>query len=60
MDMELYTNIIVGTGEIGMPLYELMNGVYKTLPVDLVHFKGNENIKTGCDYFRRITGAGHW
>jgi len=48
--MENYDNIIVGTGEIGMPLYELMTGVYKTLPIDPVHFEGNEDIKATCRF----------
>lgn len=48
--MEQYEAIIVGTGEIGYPLYELLNGVYKTLPVDLIHFKENVNIDAKCDY----------
>lgn len=40
--MEAYDVICMGTGEIGRPLYELFNGVYKTLPVDLVHYPNNE------------------
>jgi len=48
--MEHYENIIVGTGEIGMPLYELMSGVYKTLPLDLIHFKDNYKIEANCKF----------
>jgi len=48
--MENYDNIIVGTGEIGMPLYELMAGVYKTLPIDLIHFKDNYEILANCKF----------
>jgi len=46
--MESYENIIIGTGEIGMPLYELMAGVYRTLPIDPVHFPKNDDIKARC------------
>jgi UDP-N-acetyl-D-mannosaminuronate dehydrogenase len=38
----------MGTGEIGRPLYELIAGVYKTLPVDPVHFPKNELAK--CEF----------
>lgn len=48
--MEKYDVICVGTGEIGRPLYELLNGVYKTLPVDPVHFKENMEVNAKCDY----------
>jgi len=34
--------ICMGTGEIGKPLYELISGVFNTLPVDPIHFPGNE------------------
>lgn len=45
-----YLTIIVGTGEIGRPLYELMNGVFKTLPIDQVHFKENLDINAKCGF----------
>jgi len=47
--MEHYEVIIIGTGEIGRPLYELLSGVYKTLPVDKIHFPKNLDIKATCD-----------
>jgi len=48
--MTRYDNIIVGVGEIGMPLYELMNGVFKTLPISQSRFKGNSEIEAECDF----------
>ena len=48
--MEKFDCIMVGTGEIGMPLFELMNGVYKTLPINRSTFKQNAEIKANCDF----------
>jgi len=48
--MEQYEVICIGTGEIGKPLYELFNGVYKTLPIDPVRFSENTSIQAKCDY----------
>jgi UDP-N-acetyl-D-mannosaminuronate dehydrogenase len=42
--------IIVGTGEIGMPMYELLNGVFDTIPIDPVHFEATWNVVATCDF----------
>lgn len=43
-----HNSICMGTGEIGKPLYELINGSFLTLPIDPEHFPENE--LTICDY----------
>jgi len=48
--MEHYEAIIIGTGEIGRPLYELLNGSYNTLPVDMIHYPGNTKLSATCDW----------
>jgi UDP-N-acetyl-D-mannosaminuronate dehydrogenase len=45
--MGFHHSICMGTGEIGRPLYELISGVFHTLPVDPVHFPDND--LTPCD-----------
>lgn len=40
--MEGYDAIVMGIGEIGRPLYELLNGVYEILPLDPIHYPDNE------------------
>lgn len=47
---KLYDVVIIGIGEIGRPLYELLNGVYKVLPVDPVHFKENIEVDARCEF----------
>jgi hypothetical protein len=47
--MEKFDVICIGTGEIGLPLYELVNGVYKTLPIDPVVFPENSSVKANAD-----------
>jgi UDP-N-acetyl-D-mannosaminuronate dehydrogenase len=47
--MEIYT-VVVGIGEIGRPVYELINGVFKTLPIDPVHYPGNQEIMVACGF----------
>lgn len=48
--MKTYDVICMGTGEIGRPLYELLNGVYKTLPLDPVHYPDNEKEVAPCTF----------
>jgi len=48
--IKYYECIIAGTGEIGRPLYELMSGVFNTLPVDKIHFKDNLKINAKCNF----------
>lgn len=48
--IEEYEVVILGTGEIGKPLYELLKGVYKSLPVDPIHHKNNVGLKVNCEY----------
>lgn len=65
--MEVYDVICMGTGEIGKPLYELFSGVYKTLPIDPIHYPDNEvspcnflhvcipgNLKTFKDEIKKV------
>jgi UDP-N-acetyl-D-mannosaminuronate dehydrogenase len=49
-DKEFYDVVIVGVGEIGRPLYELLSGVYRTLPIDPVYFKENEELYINTDF----------
>ena len=49
----MYDNIkvvCVGTGEIGKPIFELINGVYNALPVDPDHYPLNGDIATSADF----------
>jgi UDP-N-acetyl-D-mannosaminuronate dehydrogenase len=48
--MAKWYTVCVGTGEIGKPLYELLNGVYNTLPVDPVHYSDNTEIEAQCEF----------
>lgn len=48
--MEYYECICIGIGEIGRPLYELLNGVYKTLPIDPIHYPANSEIQTNTSF----------
>jgi UDP-N-acetyl-D-mannosaminuronate dehydrogenase len=47
--MKWYT-ICIGTGEIGKPLYELLSGSYRTLPVDPLHYPENQGKIVDCDF----------
>jgi UDP-N-acetyl-D-mannosaminuronate dehydrogenase len=47
--MEWYT-VCVGTGEIGKPMYELLSGVYKTLPIDPAHYPENQGELVDCNF----------
>ena len=40
--MEKWYTVCVGIGEIGKPLYELLNGVHRTLPIDPIHYPENQ------------------
>ena len=45
--MGYHNSICMGIGEIGKPLYELISGVFNTLPMDPIHFPDNKF--TTCD-----------
>jgi UDP-glucose 6-dehydrogenase len=47
---KFYDAVIVGVGEIGRPLYELLNAVYKTLPIDPIHYPGNTDIQVSTGF----------
>jgi UDP-N-acetyl-D-mannosaminuronate dehydrogenase len=47
---ERYDVVIMGIGEIGRSLYELLNGVYKVLPADPVHYPNNMKVDTQCEF----------
>jgi UDP-N-acetyl-D-mannosaminuronate dehydrogenase len=46
--MEYYECVCIGTGEIGKPLYELINGSFKTLAIDPEHYPENNETKAVC------------
>ena len=48
--MEKWYTVCVGTGEIGKPLYELLNGVHRTLPIDPIHHPENQGKIVDCDF----------
>ena len=45
-----YHTVVVGTGEIGKPIYELASGVFRTLPIDPIHHPDNEDKIVLCDF----------
>lgn len=49
-DVESYDVIIVGIGEIGEPWFELVKGVFNTLPIDPVKYPENDKINAVCDF----------
>jgi UDP-N-acetyl-D-mannosaminuronate dehydrogenase len=48
--MGKWYTVCIGTGEIGKPLYELLNGVHRTLPIDPVHHPDNQGKVVNCDF----------
>ena len=47
--MEWYT-VCIGIGEIGRPLYELLKGVCRTLPIDPIYYPENQGKIVDCDF----------
>lgn len=47
---KFYDVVVVGIGEIGRPLYELLNVVYKTLPIDPLYYPENTGIQASTDF----------
>ena len=47
---KFYDAVVVGVGEIGRPIYELLNGVYKTLPIDSLYYPENTGIQACTDF----------
>ena len=48
--MKKWYTVCIGTGEIGKPLYELLNGTYRTLPIDPIHHPENQAKIVNCDF----------
>jgi UDP-N-acetyl-D-mannosaminuronate dehydrogenase len=45
-----YYTVVVGIGEIGKPIYELVSGSHRTLPLDPVWYPENEGKTVPCDF----------
>ena len=48
--MEKYYTVCIGIGEIGRPLYELLAGVYRILPIDPIHYSENQGKTVKSDF----------
>ena len=48
--MKKWYTVCIGTGEIGKPIYELINGTHRTLPIDPIHYPDNQGKIVGCDF----------
>lgn len=48
--IEKWHTVCVGTGEIGKPLYELLKGSHRTLPIDPIHYPENQGKIVNCDF----------